>query len=75
MKKICDVVYVENQKLLTLLIQEILQNAVEEINKKFVAFRQTLYFAGPGTQATWLGIPVLWSQISAAKNNSRVWFK
>ena len=43
---------------------------MEAINKKFVANDKPYVLVGPGrwgSSDSWLGIPVLWSQISAAK--------
>ncbi len=44
--------------------------AVEKINKKFIAENRNYILVGPGRWGSsdpWLGIPVVWSQISAAK--------
>ena len=44
--------------------------AVEELNKKFVDANQHYILVGPGRWGSsdpWLGIPVIWPQISAAK--------
>jgi hypothetical protein len=43
---------------------------VEEMNKKFIAENKNYILVGPGRWGSsdpWLGIPVIWSQISAAK--------
>jgi hypothetical protein len=44
--------------------------AVEQINKKFTALDKNYVLVGPGRWGSsdpWLGIPVIWPQISAAK--------
>lgn len=44
--------------------------AVEQINKKFIELDKHYILVGPGRWGSsdpWLGIPVIWSQISAAK--------
>ncbi|WP_218597861.1 PEP/pyruvate-binding domain-containing protein [Polaribacter sp. NJDZ03] len=68
-ENICDVVYVKPETFNSANTRDI-ASAVEEINKKFVALDKPYILVGPGrwgSSDSWLGIPVLWSQISAAK--------
>jgi hypothetical protein len=68
-ENICDVVYVKPETFNSANTRDI-ANAVEEINRKFVALDKPYILVGPGrwgSSDSWLGIPVLWSQISAAK--------
>jgi hypothetical protein len=68
-ENICDLVYVKPETFNAANTRDI-ANAVEEINKKFVALDKPYILIGPGrwgSSDSWLGIPVIWSQISAAK--------
>ena len=68
-ENICDVVYVKPETFNSANTRAI-ANAVEEINKKFVTEDKPYILVGPGRWGSsdpWLGIPVLWSQISSAK--------
>lgn len=68
-QNIFDVVYVKPETFNSANTREI-ANAVEEINKKFSNLDKPYILVGPGRWGSsdpWLGIPVLWSQISAAK--------
>ncbi len=64
-----DVVYVKPETFNSANTREI-ANAVEQINKKFSALDRNYILVGPGRWGSsdpWLGIPVIWPQISAAK--------
>ncbi len=68
-ENICDVVYVKPNTFNPANTRDIAK-AVEEINKKFIEADKPYILVGPGrwgSSDSWLGIPVLWSQISAAK--------
>ena len=68
-ENIYDVVYVKPETFNSANTREIAM-AVEEINKKFVASDKKYILIGPGRWGSsdpWLGIPVIWPQISAAK--------
>ncbi|MGY8909018.1 MAG: PEP/pyruvate-binding domain-containing protein, partial [Flavobacteriales bacterium] len=68
-ENIFDLVYVKPDTFSAANTRDI-ANAVEAINKKFVANDKPYILVGPGrwgSSDSWLGIPVLWSQISAAK--------
>tara|TARA_R110001592_G_scaffold168948_2_gene405305 strand:- start:6603 stop:8987 length:2385 start_codon:yes stop_codon:yes gene_type:complete len=68
-QNIFDIVYVKPETFNSANTREI-ANAVEEMNKKFVKLDKPYILVGPGRWGSsdpWLGIPVLWSQISAAK--------
>ncbi|MCI2229479.1 phosphoenolpyruvate synthase [Polaribacter sp. MSW13] len=68
-ENICDVVYVKPNTFNSANTREIAK-AVEAINKKFIDADKPYILVGPGrwgSSDSWLGIPVLWSQISAAK--------
>ncbi|WP_299526131.1 PEP/pyruvate-binding domain-containing protein [uncultured Lutibacter sp.] len=66
---IYDFVYVKPETFNSANTREIAA-AVEEINKKFIESDKQYVLVGPGRWGSsdpWLGIPVIWSQISAAK--------
>lgn len=66
---ITDIVYVKPDTFNSSNTQEIAL-AVAEINRKFVEADENYILVGPGRWGSsdrWLGIPVIWSQISAAK--------
>jgi len=68
-ENIYDVVYVKPETFNSANTREI-AIAVEQINKKFVAMDKKYILVGPGRWGSsdpWLGIPVIWPQISAAK--------
>ena len=68
-ENICDVVYVKPETFNAANTRDIAK-AVEEINNKFIAADKPYILVGPGrwgSSDSWLGIPVIWSQISAAK--------
>ncbi|WP_372793609.1 PEP/pyruvate-binding domain-containing protein [Lutibacter sp.] len=66
---IYDFVYVKPEAFNSANTREIAA-AVEKMNKKFVELDKKYVLVGPGRWGSsdpWLGIPVIWSQISAAK--------
>ncbi len=66
---ICDFVYVKPDTFNSTNTREI-ATAVERINKEFIEKNKHYILVGPGRWGSsdpWLGIPVIWSQISAAK--------
>ncbi|MDV7186592.1 PEP/pyruvate-binding domain-containing protein [Lutibacter sp. TH_r2] len=66
---ITDFVYVKPETFNSANTREIAK-AVEEINKKFEENNENYILVGPGrwgSSDSWLGIPVIWSQISSAK--------
>ncbi|WP_111707103.1 PEP/pyruvate-binding domain-containing protein [Lutibacter citreus] len=66
---ICDFVYVKPETFNSANTREIAL-AVEQINKKFRENEREYILVGPGRWGSsdpWLGIPVIWPQISAAK--------
>tara|TARA_R110001583_G_scaffold149413_1_gene301516 strand:- start:1810 stop:4842 length:3033 start_codon:yes stop_codon:yes gene_type:complete len=66
---IYDFVYVKPETFKSANTREIAA-AVEEINKKFIESDKQYVLVGPGRWGSsdpWLGIPVIWPQISAAK--------
>jgi len=66
---ICDFVYVKPDTFNSANTREI-ATAVEKINNKFIEKGKSYILVGPGRWGSsdpWLGIPVVWSQISAAK--------
>jgi len=68
-ENIYDFVYVKPETFNSANTREIAA-AVEEINKKFIEQDKQYVLVGPGRWGSsdpWLGIPVIWSQISAAK--------
>ncbi|MEX1382583.1 PEP/pyruvate-binding domain-containing protein, partial [Lutibacter sp.] len=68
-ENISNLVYVKPETFNSANTREIAK-AVEQINKKFVAMDKKYILVGPGRWGSsdpWLGIPVIWPQISAAK--------
>ncbi len=66
---IYDVVYVKPETFNSANTQQIAK-AVEQINKKFTELNKPYILVGPGRWGSsdpWLGIPVIWPQISSAK--------
>tara|TARA_R110001583_G_scaffold146116_1_gene298164 strand:- start:1505 stop:4414 length:2910 start_codon:yes stop_codon:yes gene_type:complete len=66
---IYDLVYVKPETFNSANTRQI-ATAVEQINKKFIALDKNYILVGPGRWGSsdpWLGIPVIWPQISAAK--------
>jgi len=67
--KIVDFVYVKPDTFNSANTRQI-ASAVEKINKKFIESEKNYILVGPGRWGSsdpWLGIPVIWPQISAAK--------
>lgn len=67
---ICDVVFVKYDDNFTAEHNREIAIEIEEINKKFVAQNKNYIAIAPGRWGTsdyWLGIPIKWSSISAAK--------
>ena len=68
-ENIYDFVYVKPETFNSANTREIAQ-AVEEINRKFTDVEEHYVLVGPGRWGSsdpWLGIPVIWPQISSAK--------
>ena len=66
---IYDFVYVKPETFNSANTQQIAK-AVEQINKKFIELNKHYILVGPGRWGSsdpWLGIPVIWPQISSAK--------
>ncbi len=64
-----DFVYVKPETFQSAKTREIAK-AVEEINRRFMLYNQQYVLCGPGRWGSsdpWLGIPVIWPQISSAK--------
>lgn len=67
---IVDVVYVKTDENFTASDNPVVAIEVERINKKFLADGKNYVLVGPGrwgSSDSWLGVPVKWSHISAAK--------
>ena len=67
---IVDVVYVKADENFTASDNPVVAMEVERINKKFLADGKNYVLVGPGrwgSSDSWLGVPVKWSHISAAK--------
>ena len=68
-KFLSDLVYIKPETFNSANTREIAA-AVEQINKKFIDLDKQYILVGPGRWGSsdpWLGIPVIWSQISSAK--------
>ncbi|UMB53109.1 phosphoenolpyruvate synthase [Lutibacter sp. A64] len=68
-ENIYDLVYVKPETFNSANTREIAK-AVDQINKKFAMLNKPYILVGPGRWGSsdpWLGIPVIWPQISAAK--------
>ncbi|MFD0761563.1 PEP/pyruvate-binding domain-containing protein [Lutibacter aestuarii] len=68
-ENICDIVYVKPETFNSANTRQIAV-AVEKINKKFEESGKNYILVGPGRWGSsdpWLGIPVIWPQISSAK--------
>jgi len=68
-ENICDIVYVKPETFNSANTRQIAA-AVEKINKKFEESSKNYILVGPGRWGSsdpWLGIPVIWPQISSAK--------
>lgn len=67
---IVDVVYVKTDENFTASDNPVVAMEVERINKKFLADGKNYVLVGPGrwgSSDSWLGVPVKWAHISAAK--------
>ena len=67
---IVDVVYVKTDENFTASDNPVVAMEVERINKKFLSDGKNYVLVGPGrwgSSDSWLGVPVKWSHISAAK--------
>ena len=67
---VCDVVYVKTDDNFTASNNPRIADEVERINRKFVAEGKNYVLVGPGRWGSsdyWLGIPVKWPHISAAR--------
>ena len=67
---IVDVVYVKTDEKFTASDNPVVAMEVERINKKFLADGKNYVLVGPGrwgSSDSWLGVPVKWPHISAAK--------
>ena len=67
---IVDVVYVKTDENFTASDNPVVAMEVERINKKFLAGGKNYVLVGPGrwgSSDSWLGVPVKWPHISAAK--------
>ena len=67
---IVDVVYVKTDENFTASDNPVVAMEVERINKKFLADGKNYVLVGPGrwgSRDSWLGVPVKWPHISAAK--------
>ena len=68
-KDVCDIVYIKPDAFNPAKNQE-LALLIEKINEKFIASNKNYILIGPGRWGSsdpWLGIPVKWAQISAAR--------
>jgi hypothetical protein len=69
MNDVCDVVYVKTDNYSASHNQDIAYE-IEKLNKEFLEKKKNYILVGPGrwgSSDTWLGIPVKWPHISAAK--------
>ena len=67
---ICDVVYVKADENFTAMNNPAIATEIERLNRKFLAEGGSYILIGPGRWGSsdpWLGIPVKWPHISAAK--------
>ena len=65
-----DVVYVKTSESFTAMNNPTIADEIERINRKFVAEEKNYVLVGPGRWGSsdyWLGIPVKWPHISAAR--------
>jgi len=68
-KSICDIVYIKPE-VFNAADSPRIANEVEHLNRKFIEQGKNYVLVGPGrwgSSDSWLGIPVKWSQISAAR--------
>ena len=67
---VCDVVYVKADENFTAMNNPAIATEIERLNRKFLAEGGNYILIGPGRWGSsdpWLGIPVKWPHISAAK--------
>ena len=67
---VCDVVYVKAGDDFTAANNPAIADQIEQLNRKFLAADKNYVLIGPGRWGSsdyWLGIPVKWPHISAAK--------
>lgn len=67
---VMDVVYVKTDKDFTAVNNPKIAMEIEQINQKFLSRKESYVLVGPGRWGAsdyWLGIPVKWSHINAAK--------
>jgi hypothetical protein len=67
---VCDVVYVKTPDDFTAANNPMIADEIEQINRRFLAEDKNYVLIGPGRWGTsdyWLGIPVKWPHISAAR--------
>jgi hypothetical protein len=67
---VCDVVYVKTDENFTAANNPMIATEIEAINRKFLAEDKNYVLIGPGRWGSsdyWLGIPVKWPHISAAR--------
>jgi hypothetical protein len=67
---VCDVVYVKTDDEFTAANNPLIADEIEQINRKFLAADKNYILIGPGRWGSsdyWLGIPVKWPHISAAR--------
>jgi hypothetical protein len=67
---VCDVVYVKAGDDFTAVNNPMIADEIEQINRKFLAEEKNYVLIGPGRWGSsdyWLGIPVKWPHISAAR--------
>ena len=67
---VCDVVYVKTDDNFTAMNNTIIADQIERFNRKFAAEGKSYVLVGPGrwgSSDSWLGIPVKWPHISAAR--------
>ena len=69
-EEVTDVVYVKTDENFSAMNNPAIAQDIERINRKFLAANQSYVLVGPGrwgSSDSWLGIPVKWPHISAAK--------
>ncbi len=69
---VVDVVYVKTSESFTAMNNPTIADEIERINRKFVAEEKNYVLVGPGRWGSsdyWLGIPVKWPHISAARHS------
>ena len=67
---VCDVIYVKTDDNFTAMNNTTIADQIERFNRKFAAEGKSYVLVGPGrwgSSDSWLGIPVKWPHISAAR--------